>query len=194
MNAGAREPFTSLRGQLPVRHARCQYHRVGVNGAAVVESHRSRRPVDLEGDGLACGDQLGPEFLGLPARSVRELVAGDAVGEAQVVLDAGTLPGLTAGGGALDQHGLESLRGAVDGGGQPGRSAADHDKVVEVLRRHGGQAQRRSEIGVRRIDEGLALLGDDHGQRHTVLACRFEQSLALGLVRAKPGVVQLISG
>ena len=51
------------------------------------------RPVTSRG-----GQQLGAELDRLPPGPVGELAAGHPVGEAQVVLDPGGLPGLAAGG------------------------------------------------------------------------------------------------
>ena len=104
---------------------------------------------------VAGGDQFGAELLRLPARALGQLAAGHPVGKAQVVLDPRALAGLAAGGGAFDEHRAQSLGGAVDGGGQARGAAADHDQVVELLRRRGGQAQRVRQFGVGGLDQGF---------------------------------------
>ena len=96
----------------------------------------------LQADHVAGGEQLGAELDRLAAGPVGELRAGDAVGEAEVVLDPAALPGLAAGRRALDQHGAQALGGAVDGRAEPGRAAADDDQVVEVGRRRRWSARR----------------------------------------------------
>ena len=50
---------------------------------------------------------------------------------------------------ALDEHGAQALGRPVDRRAQPGRSAADHDEVVEVGGRRGGQADGRGDLGRR---------------------------------------------
>ena len=85
--------------------------------------------------------RLGAELGGLAAGAVGQLGAGDAVGEAEVVLDPAALPGLPARGLPLDEHGAQPLGRAVDGGAQPGRAAADDHEVVELLPRVDGQAR-----------------------------------------------------
>ena len=81
---------------------------------------------------------------------------GDAVGEAQVVLDPGALAGLAAGRGPLDQDGPQPLGRAVHGRAEAGRAAADDDEVVELLGRGGGQADVGGQLGVGRLDQHLA--------------------------------------
>ena len=125
--------------------------------AAVGEPHRAGRAVDLQADHVAGGEHLGAELDRLPAGPVGELRAGDPVREAEVVLDPGALPGLAAGGGALDQHGAQALGRPVHRGAEPGRAAADDDEVVEVLGRRGGQPDLGGQLGVGRLDQRLAV-------------------------------------
>ncbi len=189
----AGQSLAAVGWQLPVRHAGRQDDRARTDLSAVGELHRAAGASDLQRGGFLGGDELGVELDRLPSCSVGELCARKAIGEAEVVLDSRTLAGLAAGGGALDENGLESLGRAVHRGRQARRAAADHDEVVEILGRRRRQAQRGRQLGVGGIDERRALLGDDHRQRQAVLACRLQQSLTVGLVSAKPRVVQLIS-
>ncbi|HEY5845085.1 MAG TPA: hypothetical protein VIU87_27150, partial [Mycobacterium sp.] len=104
-----------------------------VDRAAVGEPHGPRRAVHLDADDVPGGDHLGTELEGLPPRPLGELRSGDAVREAEIVLDPGALAGLTAGGRAFDEHGPQALRSPVDGGAETRRPRADHHDVVEIL-------------------------------------------------------------
>ena len=68
---------------------------------------------------------LGSEPPRLLQRAARELVAGDARREAEVVLDPRRRAGLAAGRLALDDDRAEALRGAVDRRREPRRPGAD---------------------------------------------------------------------
>ena len=150
--------------------------------------------MDLQADGLARSDQFRPELLGLPAGAVGQLAARNPVGESQVILDARALTGLATGGGAFDEHRPQALGRPVHRGRQPRRPATDHDEVVEILRRRGGQAERRGEVAVGRVDQGLALLGDEDRECQAVLPGGLQQPLAFGFIGAEPGVVEPITG
>src|SRR4030095_3531250 len=68
-----------------------QDHGVGGDLAAVGEGHHQGRPSRLEAGDVGRGEDLAPDLGRLPAGPVGELGAADAVGEAEVVLDAGAL-------------------------------------------------------------------------------------------------------
>ena len=122
-DAPADEVVQARRVQPAVGDAGGQDHRVRGDLAAVLEPDHPRLPSTAPGwVTLARGQQLGAELQRLPARPVGELLAGDAVGEAQVVLDPGALARLPAGGVRLDQHGVEPFGGAVDRRAQPARA------------------------------------------------------------------------
>src|SRR5918911_4917123 len=63
-----------------------------------------------------------------------QLLAADALGKPEVVLDARTGAGLATGCLALDDDGAQSFGGGVDGGGEPGRPGAQDRHVVLGLR------------------------------------------------------------
>ena len=78
------------------------------------------------------GDQLGAEALGLRAQLVHQLRAHDPVGEAGEVLHVGGVHQRAAGGDrALEDQRLQVRPGRIDGGGVPGRPAADDDDVPD---------------------------------------------------------------
>ncbi len=73
----------------------------------------------------------------LIAKALHQLLAGDLLGEAGVVLDVGREHELAArdqaaGAEALDEERLQVGARRVDGGGEPGRAGADDDQVADV--------------------------------------------------------------
>src|SRR5690349_14635118 len=103
-----------------------------VDRAAIGEADGPGRAVHIQADHLAGGEKFGPELARLPPGPVGELRPGYPVGKAEVVLDPGALPRLAAGCGPFEQHGPQSLGGAVDRGAEARRAPADDDEVVEV--------------------------------------------------------------
>ena len=73
----------------------------------------------------------GVHGLFLGGRS--EFVAGDALGEARIVLDALQVDDLGAGHHLLNDGGAEAVAGSIDAGGQAGHAAADDDNVVILI-------------------------------------------------------------
>ena len=136
------------------------------------------QPLDPAGHGDARA-----ELLGLDLRAGGERLAGDAGGEAEIVLDPGAGAGLTARCLLLEHHGVESLGGGVHGGGQPGGPCPDHDHVgnsarVECL----GDTQGGAQLGVGRAhqrhagpaehDGGLRGVESAFGQQRGAVARR----------------------
>ena len=120
-----------------------------------------READDRRGDG-----QTRAELVGLQDRALGQLAAGDAGGKAEVVLDAHAAAGLAARRRALEHHRAQPFRGAVDGRGQPGRSGADDDQVVDRLLERPADAERLGQLAVRGIaQEQLAAPGDDRRVR-----------------------------
>ncbi len=64
-----------------------------------------------------------------------EVAAGDAHWKAQVILDLGTAPGLTARRISFDQKTLDAITRRVDGRRDAGWTGADNDEFVEWERR-----------------------------------------------------------
>jgi hypothetical protein len=171
-----------------------QHQGVPGHAAAVAEPHGALGAVRLEGDDVAGGDHLDAEPGRLPPGPLGQLAAADAVGEPEVVLDAAALAGLPAGRLALDEHRPQPLGGAVDGGAQPGRAAAHHDQVVELLAGVDVQPDDRGQLGVRGRHQRPPVGGDDHGDVVRTGTRGGEQPLALGLVRAVPAVRDGVAG
>ena len=79
-----------------------------------------------------------PNLPGLDDRAVGQLCAGDARGEAEVVLDLRRRRRLTSGGDSVEYDGRQPLRGAVHRRRQPRWTGADNQQVTRTL---GGGAQ-----------------------------------------------------
>ena len=151
-----------------------------------IEADLTRCRIDA-GD-RARDQYLRPEPPCLLQRAARKLVARDAAGEAEIVLDARRRPGLASGRLALDHQRAQSLGRAVHGRREAGRPAADDDGVVlgktcarlqakalgEVARRGSteqrpvGQPQHRA-IVVRRASPGPARRQFRRIGRHPVI-------------------------
>ena len=127
-DALADEPVEAVDRELPPRDAAGEDDRPRAQHVAAVEVHLVRHRVDPRD--RPRDEDLGAEPPRLLQRAARELVARDAGREAEVVLDPGRGAGLAARRLALDDERAQTLRGAVDGGGEPGRAGADHDHVV----------------------------------------------------------------
>ena len=101
---------------------------------------RSSEPDDvpavprLESERTVRGCRTRVELPRLGDGSTGQLGAGDAGWEAEVVLDPAGRPGLPTKCSALDDERVEPLRGAVHGGGEPGRPGAD-DQQIDLLTR-----------------------------------------------------------
>ena len=142
---------------------------------------------------VAGHEDLGAEPPRLLQRAARELVAREALREAEVVLDARRGAGLAAGRLALDDERAEPLGGPVDGGGEPGGAGTDHDDVVLGTRRLRGQAEQLGDPAKRRPDDRLPA---DHLDRGLIVARRQRSSpLLLGSRRAgcEPPIRDLVA-
>src|SRR5205823_11377506 len=94
--------------------------------------------------------------------ALRELRAGDAAREPEVVAYQRAGGGLAANRLALDDERAQTLRRGIDRGGEPGRTRSDHDHVeVAVTVEARGHPVAAGELDVRRIDEH-ALVDRDH--------------------------------
>ena len=114
------------------------------------------------GDLLRLQD-LDAEALSLEAEAVGELGAGDAFGEAGKVVQALGDPHLPTDAAALDDQRLDPFARGVEGGGQPGRPAADDDQVVEAVLGRGLQPQLGRQLGVGRLNQRGAVFEDERG-------------------------------
>ena len=140
--------------ELAVGHAGGHEHAVRAQLAAAAERDDAPGALDAQRLGVADGEQLGAEPARLVGRAPGEVGPGEPGREAEVVLDAAGLARLSAGRLALDEHRLEPLRRAVDGGRQAGGPAADDDEVVVVGGRRAGRRRgarpARGSSGARR--------------------------------------------
>ena len=177
--------------QLPPGDTARDDDRAGPEHVPSVEVHMaccSVDPVDRAGD-----EDLGAQSPRLVERLAREVVAGDAGREAEVVLDAGRGAGLAAGRLALDGDDPKSLRGAVDRRGEPGRAGPDDDDVVLGVLRLGREVEEFGDPPGLRPDHGLAV--DDPQRGVVALGGKGAPPLLriLGNVRPEPSVDDLVA-
>ena len=133
---------------------------------AAVEMHLTGRRVDARD--RARDENLGAEPTRLLQRSTRELVAGDARRESEVVLDPGRRPGLAAWSLPLDDDRPQSLRCSVHRRGKTPRAGAHDDRVVlgcERLRLESQQLRDPSKLGLHH-----RFSADDADRRKVVVA------------------------
>ena len=149
------EALEVLDRQVPPGDAGGDDDRAGAEDVASVQGDGARGCVDA-GD-RARDEHLGPEPLRLLMGAAAELLARDAGGEAEVVLDPRRRAGLPAGRLALDDDRAQALGGAVDGRGETGRSAADHDGVVLGVGGLRLQAEPVGHLSERRLDDRPAV-------------------------------------
>ena len=177
----------------------------------VGEPHGAPRAGHVKPDHVAGGQHLGAELGRLEPGPPRQLGAGHPVRKTEVVLDPGALAGLATGRCSLHKNGAQSLGGAVYRRPQPGRAAPDHDEVIELPRRGGGQPDPSRQLGVGRLGQHLAVGRDHdgqaqpadvnrglalHGRGHPVQlgAGHLGQPLAGRIVGGVPAVGHLVAG
>ena len=176
------EPLEPLDPELPPRDAAGEDDRPRAEDVAAVEVHLPRRRVDPRD--RPRHEHLGAEPPRLLQRAARELVARDARGEAEVVLDPGRGAGLAAGRLPLDHDRAQTLGRAVDGRGEPSRAGADDDGVVLGGGGLGGEAEQLRHPAQLRPDDRLPV---DHPDRRAVVGGRHRAAPLLGGVRRVGG-------
>src|ERR1700722_11595727 len=131
VDAVAFEVRPALEVQFPVVGAARDHDRAGRDLAPVRQGHHKvvRHP---QGRHLDRTFYLRPELLGLHQRFSSQLRAGEAGGEAEVILDTCARAGLPAYGNAFQLQRVQSFRGAVDGSRQSGGSTTDDNNVVDL--------------------------------------------------------------
>ena len=85
VDALADQPIEAVDGEAPPRDAGGEDQRPRPHDVAAVEEHFARRRIDARD--RARDQDLRPEAARLLERPARQLVAGDAAGEAEIVLD-----------------------------------------------------------------------------------------------------------
>ena len=168
MDAGADQVALPVDAEPAVGRAQREQHGVRAVGPAVPRRDAALVAVDRHRCHLLRRQHLHAEAFGLPPQSVRQVVAGDALGEAREVVEPLGDPGLTADAAALDHQHAHPLAGGVERCRQPGRAGPDDDEVVERPRGLGGDAELRGELGVARLHQHAAVVEDD--RRDHVLA------------------------
>ena len=128
VDALADQPIEAVDREAPPGDAGRENERSRADDVAAVEEHLARRRIDA-GD-RARDQDLRPEPPRLLQRAAGQLVAGDAAGKAEIVLDPRRRPGLSAGRLALDDDRAQPFGCAVDRRRKAGRPAADDRDVV----------------------------------------------------------------
>ena len=124
--------------------------------------------------------QLHPVPADLRHETVGQLAAGDALGEAGVVVDPVADGGLAAERAVLNHDGVDALPGRVDGRGQPGGSASDDDQVVGRPVGLEGEADAAGQRLVARVHL-VRPVRVDHGRDGPATACSsLTRSMACG--------------
>ena len=142
VDAGALEALEVGHVELAVAGARGDDHRPAVDDLAALECDREVVRLAAQLQRSRRDDQARAKAPRLELRPLRQLAAGDAGGEAEVVLDPRRGAGLPAERDGVDRLGVEPFRGTVERGGQARRAAA-HDH--EVAHRGCGSARAEAE-------------------------------------------------
>ena len=124
-----------------------------MGGDRAVRQLQAQWRTDLEGCDSAGQIQRGTEPGGLQDRPATELPAGDAVGEAEIIADHRTRPGLATKGLSLDDQRRQPLRCPVHGGAQPGWPGPDDGQVKDSVGDVDDSSERCGDLPVRRVRE-----------------------------------------
>src|SRR5688572_3874743 len=133
VHPGADERVDAGNVESPHFYSTGDQHRITAQLRAVGELHDAIRIVTSDLCDLLRREDLRTETFRLLGRPPRQVGTTHALGEAEVVLDERAGSRLTTRRAPLDQQRAQSLGRAVYSGGEPGRSAADNDDVVERL-------------------------------------------------------------
>ena len=197
VDADAGQPLDAGRLELPVLDAGGDEERPAAELAPVGERHEARLVGDPQPADLLGRQQLRAEAARLGHGAPRQVGPAEADREAKVVLDPRALARLPTRRLPLEQQRLEALRGAVDGGGQASRPAADDDEVVEGLLGAGAEADPLGDLDVGRLRQGRAVGEDDHRQASAggaLAAHRLDQTAALLVgLDVEPAVGDLVA-
>src|SRR5882724_1643217 len=195
VDAGALELRAAFGPQPAVLGAGCDQQALGGDRLAALELQHRVGVDEGQADDRRGHGQARPELVGLEDGALRQLAAGQAGGEAQVVLDPHAAAGLAAGPGALQDDGVEPLGGAVDRRRQPRRPRPDHDQVVDRVVERLADPQGVRQLAVPRVtQEQLVAPGDDRGvgRGHAEL---FEQPGHRRIIfQVEPGEEQAVAG
>src|SRR5262249_39309650 len=148
---------------LAVSHARCDHDRPRrhahpgakadpIGPAVAIERHRRPR-----------NDALRAEFLSLQECAARKVVACDARGESEVVLDARARARLAAWRRRLQDEEVQTLRSPEGRGPQPAGTGADDDDVAHDVPAQAVQAQALGDLFDRRLPQNLLAAANENG-------------------------------
>ena len=118
--------------------------------------------VRIDADDFAGDEDLCSEPLGLPVRTARELGAGNPAWKAEVVLDPRRCLRLAARRFLFNDDRAQTLRGAIHGGGETRRAAADDHRIVGCEPRRRLKAEARGKLSRLRAYQRCAIGESQH--------------------------------
>lgn len=128
----AGQAFRAGHVEAPPGHTCAEHQGMTSNLATALQLEALVGPVDGQRLGARGREDFNTKALGLRDRTAGEIRAGESGREAEVVLDQTARAGLPARGVALDQHGAQAFRRAVDRGRKTGGPGADDGEVIEL--------------------------------------------------------------
>src|SRR6202048_1765312 len=111
------EVYPAVQRQRFVVRASSDQHGAGLDGGAVTEHHTQVLTAGVQVDHPTRAGKLGTEFHRLQGRPLGQFLAAEPGGETEIVLDAGAGGGLPADAGRVQDNGVQTFRGTVNGGG-----------------------------------------------------------------------------
>ena len=167
----------------------------GGDGLAAVQVQDGVGLLELQARHRRGDRQMGAELVGLEYRAAGQLAAGQAGGEAEIVLDAHAAARLASRRGLLQHHGPQPFGRPVDRGRQTRRAGAHHDQVVHRLLQRLADADRVGQLPVRRVAQHQPVSAGDHRRVRLGHAELLEQPVHLRVgLHVHPGEQHAVLG
>src|SRR6266581_1421009 len=156
--------------ELPERDAGGNEQRPAAHLPSVREFQHAARTFDPNpADLLRCED-LHPKAPRLGDSTPGEIVSTKAHRKTEVVFNAGTPPGLSAGSFPFHEQCVQTIGGAIYRRCQACRTSADDDQIVEGKLRLGFQTQLLGNLTGGRIAQERTVRKKDDGQRRDIIS------------------------
>jgi hypothetical protein len=162
VHAGAAEALDAVGLELTPLGSGRHHHRAGEHVLPVVEvdAHEALRAIGQLHRAMEAREHR-VEAARLERRVARQLRAGDAGREAEVVLDARARAGLSAGSPGLCHERAQALGAAVDRSRETRGAGAEHDEIEAPAVDLRAQAERARHLCRRRIAQHLGRMHED---------------------------------